>query len=96
MIPISSATTAPPANAPSGTAGLRAAVGAGPLRMNRLVVRQAAAEAGRARLVKSLDRGLSAGKLTEGVASSVVSGPPTGESAVMAADQAAGSSRPRI
>ena len=26
-----------------GTAGLRAAVGAGPLRMNRLVVRQAAA-----------------------------------------------------
>ena len=27
-----------------GTAGLRAEVGAGPLRMNRLVVRQAAAE----------------------------------------------------
>ena len=32
-----------------GTAGLRAAVGAGPLRMNRLVVRQAAAGPGRVR-----------------------------------------------
>ncbi len=29
-----------------GTAGLRAAVGAGPMRMNRLVVRQAAAGLG--------------------------------------------------
>src|ERR671910_3112307 len=36
-----------------GTAGLRAAVGAGPLRMNRLVVRQAAA--GLARYLTAID-----------------------------------------